>query len=221
MKEVFVSRPNWIPEKFEDGLNGFYNLLKANGLNPRTIGQSDYPNKSPLDEVIGLLKKCEGTIVLGIPQIEITNGLIKGKEIDSGFQLGTEWNHIEAALSHSLNLPMLIIHHKTVVRGIFDRGASNSFLHKVDMDEPHWSTSNGISGAIFNWKDELKKPIITNSRNSTNEIKPHLKWGAYKFGDEPGRFCPVCYEKDSLKIPVSRINTMFSQCPNCQAKLYH
>jgi hypothetical protein len=219
MKEIFVSRPNWIPEKFEKGLNSFYNLLKANGLNPRTIGQSDYPNKSPLDEVIGLLKKCEGTIVLGIPQIEITNGLIKGVKLDNSIQLGTEWNHIEAALSHSLDLPMLVVHHETVVRGIFDRGACNSFLHKVNMEESHWATSDGISGAILNWKSELIKPIIAVSKNSNNDIKPTLKWGAYKFGDEPGLFCPVCYEKEGLKIPASRVNTKFYQCPNCQAKL--
>ncbi len=218
MKEIFVSRPNWIPEKFDKGLNSLYNLLKANGLNPRTIGQSDYPNKSPLDEVIRLLKKCEGTIVLGIPQIEITKGLIKGKTLDYDLHLGTEWNHIEAALSHSLDLPMLIVHHKTVVRGIFDRGACNSFLHKVDMEESHWATSDGISGAILNWKSELKKPMTAISEKINNEIKPTLKWGAYKFGEEPGLFCPVCYEKEGLKIPVSRVNSRFHQCPNCQAK---
>jgi hypothetical protein len=156
MKEIFVSRPNWIPETFENGLKSFYTLLKANGLNPRTIGQSDYPNKSPLDEVIGLLKKCEGTIVLGIPQIEIKNGLLKGENLNNEIHLGTEWNHIEAALSHSLDLPMLIVHHKTVARGIFDRGACNSYLHKVNMEESNWAISDGVSGALLNWKSYLK-----------------------------------------------------------------
>ena len=219
MKEIFVSRPNWIPEKFENGINSFYNLLKANELNPRTIGQSDYPNKSPLDEVIGLLKKCEGTIVLGIPQIEITSGLIKGKKIVSNLQLGTEWNHIEAALSHSLDLPMLIIHHETIERGIFDRGACNSFLHSVNMEKLDWATSDGISGALLNWKSELKGAKINSSVKNHEKLKPTLKWGAYKFGAEPGLFCPVCYEKEDLKIPISRIDRRIAKCPNCKAQL--
>lgn len=130
MKEIFVSRPNWIPKSFEIGINSFYNLLKANGLNPRTIGQTDFPSKCPLDEVISLLHKCEGTIVLGIPQIDIITGTIKGEKLLNELQLGTEWNHIEAALTHALNLPMLVVHHKTIGRGIFDRGASMHFCTK-------------------------------------------------------------------------------------------
>lgn len=219
MKEVFVSRPNWIPSDFDAGIKSFYALLKANGLNPRTIGQTDFPSKSPLDEVISLLHKCQGTIVLGIPQIEIKNGLIKGQDLNKGIELGTEWNHIEAALSHSLNLPLLVVHHETIVRGIFDRGASNSFLHKVNMKDSSWATSDGISGALLNWKTELRNPSKPVFKSSDNEIKPTLKWGAYKFGEEPGLFCPVCYEKDGMKMPVSRVNSRFHQCPNCQAKL--
>jgi hypothetical protein len=54
MKNIFVSRPNWIPSEFDKGLESFYNLLKAHELKPRTIGQTDFPSKSPLDEVIDL-----------------------------------------------------------------------------------------------------------------------------------------------------------------------
>jgi hypothetical protein len=54
MKEIFLSRPTWIPDTFQKGIDSFYNLVKANELNPRTIGKSDFPNKSPLDEVISV-----------------------------------------------------------------------------------------------------------------------------------------------------------------------
>lgn len=157
MKEVFVSRPNWVPEPFEKGLDNFYNLLRANELNPRTVGRSDYPSKSPLDEVVGLLKKCQGTIVLGVPQIDVQTGKVKGEDIPGGFQLCTEWNHIEAALAHSLGHPLLVIHHLKGSRGIFDRGAGNYFLHQVDLSDPSWPIAAGIAGALSNWKSELLK----------------------------------------------------------------
>jgi hypothetical protein len=219
MKEVFLSRPNWIPKEFEKGIENFYNLLKSINLNPRTIGQSDFPNESPLNEVISLMGKCEGTIVLGIPQIEIENGNIKGTAINGKMVLGTEWNHIEAALAYSIGHPLLIIHHKNMSRGIFDRGACNSFIYEIDMDDNSWAISSEISGVISNWKSKLKelpkrKIILQNS-----ESKPVLKWGMYKFEGEQGLFCPACYVKDGLKIPCSRLNSKFYQCPNCNAKL--
>jgi hypothetical protein len=218
MKDIFLSRPNWVPKICENGLNNFYNLLKVNDLNPRTIGQSDYPNKSPLEEVIDLMKKCQGTIVLGIPQTEIIKGKIKGKETKEIIELGTEWNHIEAALAHSIGQPLLIIHHLNVQRGIFDKGACNSFLYKIDFNDPTWPLSNEISGALLSWKTRLNEPSINlKEKNDNNE--PILQWGMYKFPGEPGLYCPVCYKKDGLKIPASRINSKYYQCPNCNAKL--
>lgn len=219
MKEVFLSRPNWIPESFEKGIENFYNFLKSGELNPRTIGQSDFPNESPLDEVINLMKKCEGTIVLGIPQIEIENGKIKGKPISNKLELGTEWNHIEAALAYSIGHPLLIIHHKNVGRGVFDRGASNSFIYEVDMNSPSWSISTEISGVISNWKSKLGKSLKPTIQEIKEESKPTIKWGMYKFESEVGLYCPSCYTKSGLKMLCSRVNTKYYQCPNCRAKL--
>lgn len=219
MKEVFLSRPNWIPKTFEKGIGNFYNLLKSMELNPRTIGQSDFPNESPLNEVINLMDKCEGTIVLGIPQIEIDNGNIKGTAINNKIILGTEWNHIEAALAYSIGHPLLIIHHKNLSRGIFDRGTCNSFLHEVDMNDNSWAISNEISGVISNWKSKLNKPEKSKLKIDTAESKPTLQWGMYKFEGETGLFCPSCYVKGGLKIPCTRLNSRFYQCPGCNAKL--
>jgi len=219
MKEVFLSRPNWIPSEFEKGIDNFYNLLKSIELNPRTIGQSDFPNESPLNEVINLMGKCEGTIVLGIPQIEIENGFMKGTTIDNKIILGTEWNHIEAALAYSIGHPLLIIHHKNVTRGIFDRGACNSFIYEIDMNDTSWAISNEISGVISNWRSKLNKSTKIVLKESDINSKPTLKWGMYKFEGEAGLFCPSCYAKEGLKIPCSRLNSKFYQCPSCNAKL--
>ena len=193
MKDIFLSRPNWISPKYERGLYNFYKLLKSNDVNPRTIGQSDYPNKSPLEEVIYLMKKCYGTIILGIPQIEIIDGKIKGENIQGITELGTEWNHIEAALAYSIGHTLLIICHTNVCRGIFDRGACNSYLYTVDMTDPFWAISDTISGAVLSWKSKLAQPSPQCVKRT--EEKPTLKWGMYQFDGEPGLYCPVCYQK--------------------------
>ncbi len=219
MQEVFISRPNWIPTDFEKGINGFYNLLKSVDLNPRTIGLSDYPNESPSDEVINLMKICKGTLVLGIPQIQIINGIIRGNELVNQVDLGTEWNHIEAALAYSIGHPLLIIHHKNIKRGIFDRGTCNAFIYEIDMTDPSWSLSSEISGVLKNWKSKLKDTTITTIKEKVNLQKPKLYLGMYQFEGEEGLFCPVCYTKKGLKMPCSRVHARLYKCPNCKAEL--
>ena len=158
MKSVFLSRPTWLPNECKQGMDSLCALLTSHGINPRTIGQTDFPSKSPMDGVIELLKECEGAIILGYPQMEIKSAIIKGNPITNPFCLGTEWNHIEAGLAYALGLPLLVIHDTSVVRGIFDRGVLNSFLYQKDFKDPSWPLSAEIIGSITKWKTELHKP---------------------------------------------------------------
>ncbi|MCY4086247.1 MAG: hypothetical protein OXG37_05000 [Actinomycetia bacterium] len=156
MKPVFVSQPTWVPPEHRPGLDKFKNLLWEHDLDPRSIGITDIPSQVPLDEVIKLLEHCYGAIILGIPQIEVQSGKLKGVKITSPFSLGTEWNHIEAALAYSLQLPVLVIHDVTVGRGIFDRGAANAFIHAVDFSSDSWSLTDRISGVLETWSDRFR-----------------------------------------------------------------
>ncbi len=106
------------------------------------------------------MQRCYGAIILGIPQIEVQSGKLKGDEITSPFSLGTEWNHIEAALAYSLQLPVLMIHDVTVGRGIFDRGAANAFIYAVDFSSDSWSLTDEISGALGAWCGRLRPEQI-------------------------------------------------------------
>jgi hypothetical protein len=176
-KNIFLSRPTWVSPEFTRGLEGFYRLLESHKLKARTIGTTDYPAKSPLDEVIALMKKCRGAIILGYPQITVEAGKVKDNLITSPFALGTEWNHIEAGLAYASSLPLLIIHHMTVKRGIFDRGASNCFLHAVDFADPAWALDSKIAGALNSWAGRVgelvpKMPGITVQAGITIQNSP-------------------------------------------------
>ena len=148
MKNIFLSRPTWIDTKYKQGLDGFTRFLMAHNFTPRTLGTTDYPTNSPLDEVIALMKKCDGAIILGYPQIIVETGVLKNEPIEAPIILGTEWNHIEAALAYSLNIPLLVIHDSAVSRGIFDRGTLNSFLYSTNFENPAWFMEEDIAGAL-------------------------------------------------------------------------
>lgn len=152
---VFISRPTWVQKEYQTSIDLFIKFLEREGIEPHTLGSTDFPVESPLDEVITLMEAASGVIVLGYPQIKIEKGKIKGKYIEN-IQLPTEWNHIEAVLAYSLKLPLLIIHDKGISRGIFDRGAINKFIHEVDLEKPDWYESDAIKGALKNWKNKIE-----------------------------------------------------------------
>ena len=171
---IFLSRPNWIAPPYEKGFKVFQSRLKDLYLVPRTIGVTDIAVKSPLDEVIKLMKECKGAVVLGFPQIEATSGNIKGEIISSTLLLPTEWNHIEAGLAYARSLPMLVIHHTGIKRGIFDRGALNSFIFEKDFSDETWAVGDDISGALKTWRDDVLgySPTTGQIRNEAyNAIK--------------------------------------------------
>ena len=157
MINVFVSRPTWISDAFDRGLQGFLSILANFDMKPRTLGASDYPNKAPLDEVIRILDLCQGAVILGYPQIELKKGTIKGKPVSEIVCLPTEWNHIEAGLAYARGIPLLVIHHVGISRGIFDRGAINSFIYEKNLADPAWPLAPEISGALRAWRDQVVK----------------------------------------------------------------
>ena len=150
--QIFVSRPNWVPDSLNAGLDALERLLRSLDIEPRTIGRSDQPTQAPLDDVIRVLKECSGAIILGIPQLVVETGTLKGRPVSSALTLGTEWNHIEAGLAYASGLPLLVIHHTGVERGIFDRGAMNTFLYNKDFAQAAWALDADIQGALKAWK---------------------------------------------------------------------
>lgn len=218
MRNIFLSRPNWVYPSNQEGLDNFINLLKSHDLSPRTIGATDFPSKSPMDEVIDLLYECEGAIVLGYPQIEVKTGFVKDHELTNSLNLSTEWNHIEAGLAYALGLPLLVIHDIKITRGIFDRGVLNSFLHQKNFSDKAWGISEDIIGAVTKWKSHLK-PIKRPQQKKVTTETPVIKWGCFTFPPDPSLYCPFCYNKLGEKMVTTRIDIHYRSCSNCGKKI--
>lgn len=171
MVNVFVSCPTWVSKEFEKGRDNFLSFLETFGFSPKTIGSNVYPIECPLDAVIETMKDCQGAIILGYPQIKVDKGYLKDKSINS-LLLPTEWNHIEASLAYSIGLPLLIIHHKGVERGIFEPGVTSKFIYKIDLMEADWFLSKNIKGALLTWKNA----IISNKKKKTPMSVPREKY---------------------------------------------
>jgi ribosomal protein S27AE len=211
MINIFLSRPNFIEDQFQKGLDCFISHLSSHELSPRTVGSTDYPTVSPLDTVINLMKQCKGAIILGYPQIIMETGKIKNNKIEMPICMPTEWNHIEAALAYAMDIPLLLIHHRGITRGVFDRGTMNSFIYEKDLSDPSWPLSQDIIGAFKQWKSNLKNSKILN-QNQNNKI------------DSNKPVCPNCSTPEKpfymTKIPIDFLQFEDSnyECTKCKYK---
>jgi len=122
---------------------------------------------------------------------------------------------LEAALAYSMEIPLLIVHHETVERGIFDRGVLNAFLHSVDLTSSNWSMQPALNGAINKWKEACvrKTPNYVNTLKQDSSVQSRI---------EPT--CPNC--SSSIKpvfmspIPKGFIELEGAEweCSGCQFK---
>jgi hypothetical protein len=196
MRNVFVSRPVEIDPKFDPGYASFRRFLESHQLTPKTLGVNAYATNSPLDEVIAIMNECVGAVILGYPHIRVEKGTLKGEAIDSSkpLVLGTEWNHIEAALAHVKGLPLLVIHHKGIRGGVFDRGAWNKFLYEVDLSGDAWVMIEKITGAITTWQDRLLAAPLGQGSDSAHagDLTFDERSGTYQSGKSAFRYCPKC-----------------------------
>lgn len=215
MKNIFLSRPNWISQEYQQGLDNLITILKAHDLNPRTLGITDFANVTPMEEIIDILNECEGALILGFKQFETKSRVIKNKVIPEPIYYPTEWNHIEGAIAYTLRLPLLLIHDAGVNNGIFAKGVANSFLYEKDLLDHSWALSKDISGAIEKWKSKLNPKKKLDKELDPKE-SPKTKWGCFTFPPDENLYCPFCYNNKGLKFLTTRLDTKRRTCTSCK-----
>lgn len=89
-------------------------MLRSRGLNPRTLGRTDYlPDNEPLDGISKVLDECRGVIVLALErshaQVLIDRPGTANEQAHRDVRLPTVWNQIEATMAYAKQLPLLVI----------------------------------------------------------------------------------------------------------------
>lgn len=159
MVNVFVSRPTDLTPRqlrFHDALLRF---LAHSHLRPRTVGASDFTNRSPLQLVSQLMDECCGALILGFAQLSFSSGVSKpGTRRERrvrGLLLPTPWNHLEAGIAFHANLPLFVIREAGVApEGIFDPSVSDYFVHHTEL-KPRWLRSNAFIQPFEEWQSEV------------------------------------------------------------------
>jgi len=157
---VFVSCPSSLSDKQNSSRRIILNEIARLGLEPQSVGRSDYPTELPLREVLLLVKHCSGGLVLGFEQFRANSGVWKRGSKDekktTGVTFATPWNQIEAALLFSLGLPVLVFREEAVSEGVFEVGVTDVFVHTMPTNLTSTAARTALHEVIMKWQAAVR-----------------------------------------------------------------
>ncbi|HEV7508492.1 MAG TPA: hypothetical protein VGS07_26665 [Thermoanaerobaculia bacterium] len=180
---VFVSSPTSLSIEQAASRAVIVKLLSDNGLESRSLGQTDYPTELPLREVLTIARRCSGGVILGFEQIRADAGIKKPgtpKEaaITTPVSFPTPWNQLEAGILFSLRLPLLVFRETNINGGVFDEGVTDVFLHPMPPGKLSTSSKNSLKQVFQNGLPRYA-PIITKT-NTRIRLEKERMTAAYR-----------------------------------------
>lgn len=167
---VFMSYPTPCVSRQREFITKISDFLKSQGLEPRTLGVTDYDMDAPLKAIRRLMLESNGLITVAFRRTFIEKGTIRYRTDIEQFKetpvenkwLTTPWPHIEAAMAYQLGLPILIYREKGVVDdGILERGVVGLYMPEFDLDNlrDDYFTSAEWSGIIGKWEGYVRAVV--------------------------------------------------------------
>jgi len=149
--------------------------LRSQDLAPRTVGRNDFSANTPLRRIAEVLDRCDGTVVLAYARtLSMTFVDRPGSEVElreENVRLPTVWNQIEAAMSYSRGLPLLVV----VENGLRDEGLLESrydwYVQRVSLTSDALETAE-FRGILADWAAQVKAHAEGRSSNLDKPAAP-------------------------------------------------
>jgi hypothetical protein len=151
-----VGRPH--TDKQEKLIQSIETFLKANGLNPQTVGRTYFANQQPLKSIEELLQQSSGIIVLALERtfvhsaVERQNSPQKKEILE--VKLPSVWNQIEAAIAYAHGLPLMVLaEHGVKSEGLIEPGY-DWYVKWFNVDEVLFDDME-FNGIFESWKKNV------------------------------------------------------------------
>lgn len=139
--------------------------LRELGMEPRTLGDTQYSYLSPLDAIRREMVGCHGAAILGLERTHCLIGYDRqGSSQEVEFthrRLATVWCHLEAGMAYQAGLPLLILRENTLcVEGILDPAISGYFVFSFSLAEMAEHIPNDMKELISSWAEAVRKRFV-------------------------------------------------------------
>lgn len=170
--KVFLSVGTTDNEEQEKMIVAIEERLRAEGIEPYTVGRSSFSSHAPLKAISKLMKECSGTIVIAMERMYFPNGVekqgTKSEKHLNNVKLPTPWNQIEAAMGYSYNHPLMVMVEDGLRNdGLLEYG-HDWYIQSIPTPyNVNYLNSQEFNQVLKSWKKEL---IIKS--NEKVQVKP-------------------------------------------------
>jgi hypothetical protein len=100
-------------------------------------------------------------VILGFEQFQVQAGISKRgtpeeKAVRSPIPFPTPWNHLEAGILFGLQLPLLVFVEEGIAGGVFDRGVTDVFIHRMPGPTMSTAAKKALSGVFQKWQASVR-----------------------------------------------------------------
>lgn len=169
---VFLSYPRPHVSCQTKFIESVQQYLRIRGLEPRTLGVTDYDMDAPLKAIRRLMLESNGVITIAFRRLYITEGESKhGTDIPNisstairSSWLTSPWCQIEPAMAYQLGLPVLVLREKGVLaEGILEKGIVGTYMPEFSLqDDPSSYLQSLEWGALIGkWEGYVRSVVDT------------------------------------------------------------
>jgi hypothetical protein len=175
--KVFISKGSNATNRQREYIDAVLDTLRLVGLNPRIMNENEWSHSQPLKAIKRIIRECDGIVVIAFTRTRYDKGIEvrseDNKELNN-ISLPTPWNHIEAAIAYTFDLPILVIAENGLKsEGLIERG------YDWQVYWSNWSPadvkSESFKGFLNSWKTDVTEYAKSKAPVEAKQIaiEPH------------------------------------------------
>ena len=167
---VFVSYPKPFLQRQQDFIDALCTYLRGRGLEPRTLGVTDYDMDAPLKAIRRLMMESNGLITIALRRIKIVDAIRRpnadfdgqSESVVKDEWLTSPYSQIEPAMAYQIGLPVLILRERGVIaEGLLEQGVVGLYMPVFDLTVPDskYFNSNEWTDCIWKWEGYVRAVV--------------------------------------------------------------
>lgn len=173
MTKVFISKGSAATDEQRAFVDAVLEMLDTVGMSARIMGENEWSHEQPLRAIKKIMRECDGAVIIAFTRTQFDEGveLKKNQTIPiSNIKLPTTWNHIEASMAYSFELPLLVV----AENGLKSEGLiENGYDWRVYWTDLHPDVvkSDSFKGFLQSWKRAVDEKKQTSSSTEVDLFK--------------------------------------------------
>ena len=163
MTKIFISKGSAATQEQRAFVDAILEVLDTVAISARIMGENEWSHEQPLKAIKKIMKECDGAVIIAFTRTQFEEGVELKKDQTvpiSNINLPTTWNHIEASMAYSFELPLLVVAENSLKsEGLIEDGYDWR-VYWTDLD-PEVVKSDSFKGFLQSWKGAVEQKKLS------------------------------------------------------------